>query len=80
MPFVDTNNLKVVERLPAPVTKLCLREATGSLIPWTPALSNGGATITFTAPSLPMLLPGDSFYINIYFSGDEGSSIAFTGG
>src|SRR5215471_16748010 len=59
-------------------TVLC--EASGTLIPWTPALSNGGATVTFTAPSPLMLLPGDSFYINIYFSGDEGSSVAFTGG
>jgi hypothetical protein len=55
-------------------------EASGTLIPWTPVLSNGGATVTFTAPSPLMLLPGDSFYINIYFSGDEGSSVAFTGG
>jgi len=55
-------------------------EASGSLIPWTPVLSNGGATVTFTAPSPLMLLPGDSFYINIYFSGDEGSSVTFTGG
>jgi hypothetical protein len=55
-------------------------EASGTLIPWTPALSNGGTAITFTAPSPLMLLPGDSFYINIYFSGDEGSSVTFTGG
>jgi hypothetical protein len=55
-------------------------EASGSLIPWTPALSNGGATVTFTAPSSVKLLPGDSFYINLYFSGDEGSSVTFTGG
>src|SRR5215471_937730 len=41
----------------------------GSLAPWTPVLSNGGATVTFTAPGSQMLLPGDSFYINIYFDG-----------
>lgn len=55
-------------------------EASGTLMPWTPVLSNGGATVTFTAPSPLTLLPGDSFYINIYFSGDEGSSVTFTGG
>lgn len=47
---------------------------------WTPVLSNGGATVTFTAPAPEMLVPGDSFYINIYFNGDEGNSVAFTGG
>ena len=52
----------------------------GTLTPWTPVLSNGGATVTFTAPGSQMLLPGDFFYINIYFSGDEGSSVTFTGG
>jgi len=52
----------------------------GTFTPWTPVLSNGGTTVTFTAPGSQMLLPGDSFYINIYFSGDEGSSVAFTGG
>jgi hypothetical protein len=51
----------------------------GTFTPWTPLLSNNGATITFTAPGTQMLLPGDSFYINIYFSGDEGSSVTFTG-
>src|SRR5215472_12527483 len=55
-------------------------EASGTLIPWTPVLSNGGATVTFTAPGSQMLLPGDSFYINIFFSGDEGSSVTFRGG
>ena len=54
--------------------------AISTLVPWTPVLSNGGTTVTFTAPGSLMLLPGDSFYINIYFSGDEGSSVAFTGG
>ena len=52
----------------------------GSLTPWTPVLSNGGTTVTFTAPGSQMLLPGDSFYINIYFDGDEGSSVTFRGG
>lgn len=52
----------------------------GTLTPWTPVLSNNGTTVTFTAPGTQMLLPGDSFYINIYFSGDEGSSVTFTGG
>jgi hypothetical protein len=52
----------------------------GILVPWTPVLSNGGATVTFTAPGSQMLLPGDSFYINIFFSGDEGNSVVFTGG
>lgn len=52
----------------------------GTFVPWTPVLSNGGTTVTFTAPGSQMLLPGDSFYINIYFSGDEGSSVMFTGG
>jgi hypothetical protein len=52
----------------------------GSLTPWTPVLSNNGSTVTFTAPGSQMLLPGDSFYINIYFSGDEGSSVTFRGG
>lgn len=59
-------------------TVLC--EASGTLIPWTPSLRNGGTTVTFTAPSPLMLLPDDSFYINLYFSGDEGSSVTFTGG
>ena len=54
--------------------------ASGTLTPWTPVLSNNGATVTFTAPGSQMLLPGDSFYINIFFSGDEGSSVTFTGG
>jgi hypothetical protein len=52
----------------------------GSLHAWTPMLSNGGATVTFTAPAPEMLVPSESFYINIYFSGDEGSSVVFTGG
>jgi len=55
-------------------------EASGTLIPWTPVLSNNGATVTFTAPSPLMLLPGDSFFINIFFNGDEGSSVTFRGG
>jgi len=54
--------------------------ASGTLVPWTPVLSNGGTTITFTAPGSQMLLPGDFFYINIFFNGDEGSSVVFTGG
>ena len=37
-------------------------------------------TVTFTAPGSQMLLPGDSFYINIYFSGYEGRSVMFRGG
>jgi hypothetical protein len=52
----------------------------GALTPWTPVLSNNGATVTFTAPGTQMLLPGDSFYINIYFTGNEGNSVTFTGG
>ena len=54
--------------------------ASGTLTPWTLVLSNGGVTVTFTAPGSQMLLPGDSFYINIFFSGDEGSSVTFRGG
>jgi len=46
----------------------------GSLDAWTPALSDNGATITFTAPGAEMLVPGESFYINIFFSGNEGDS------
>jgi hypothetical protein len=52
----------------------------GFLDAWTPVLSNAGATVTFTAPAPEVLVPGESFYINIFFSGDEGSSVAFTGG
>lgn len=52
----------------------------GLLQPWTPALSNGGVTVTFTAPAPEMLLLGDSFYINIFFSGNEGSTVTFRGG
>lgn len=52
----------------------------GALTPWTPVLSNGGATVTFNAPGSEMLNPGDSFYINIYFSGDEGRTVEFEGG
>ena len=52
----------------------------GFLDAWTPVLSNGGSTVTFTAPAPETLVPGESFYINIYFSGDEGNSVAFTGG
>jgi hypothetical protein len=59
-------------------TVLCL--ASGTLTPWTPVLSNGGTTVTFTAPGGQMMLPGDSFYINIYFSSDPGSTVTFTGG
>ena len=52
----------------------------GFLTAWTPVLSNGGATVTFTASAPEVLVPGESFYINIFFSGDEGNSVAFTGG
>src|SRR5215469_1899524 len=52
----------------------------GIFVPWNPVLSDGGATVTFTAPGSQMLLPGDSFYINIFFSGDEGSNVTFRGG
>lgn len=52
----------------------------GLLNVWAPVLSNGGATVTFTAPAPQMLVPGDSFYINVFFSGDEGNSVTFTGG
>jgi len=54
--------------------------ASGTLTPWTPVLTNGGATVTFTAPAPEMLVPGESFYINIYFNGNEGNSVTFTGG
>jgi len=82
--FTFTNGVQITNLETGPTcgtgneTVFC--EASGTLIPWTPALSNGGTAITFTAPSPLMLLPGDSFYINIYFSGDEGSSVTFTGG
>jgi hypothetical protein len=52
----------------------------GFLDAWTPALSDGGHTITFTAPGTEILSPGESFYINIFFSGDEGDSVTFRGG
>jgi hypothetical protein len=52
----------------------------GFLDAWAPVLSNGGATVTFTAPAPEMLVPGESFYINIFFNGNEGSRVAFTGG
>jgi hypothetical protein len=54
--------------------------AAGALVPWTPVLTNSGATITFTAPAPEELVAGDSFYINIYFTGDPGSTVSFTGG
>lgn len=38
---------------------------TGFLTSWTPALTDNGATVTFTAPGQEMLVPGESFYVNI---------------
>jgi hypothetical protein len=54
--------------------------AAGALEPWTPVLTNNGATITFTAPAPKELVAGESCYINIYFNGDPGSTVSFTGG
>jgi len=82
--FAFTNGVQITNLETGPTcgtgneTVFC--EAKGTLIPWTPVLSNNGATVTFTAPSQLMLLPGDSFFINIYFNGDEGSTVTFRGG
>jgi hypothetical protein len=47
---------------------------------WTPVISNGGLTITFTAPSGDTIGHGDDFFVNVAFSGHEEDSASFTGG
>ena len=53
---------------------------TGTYQQWTPVISNGGLTITFTAPGTEILANGDFFFVNIFFSGAEQDTASFTGG
>lgn len=52
----------------------------GSYVQWTPTLSNGNDTITFEAPTGDSLNSGNDYFVNIFFNGNEGASVAFTGG
>jgi hypothetical protein len=52
--------------------------ATGTA--WTGTISDGGAEVTFTAPDGTYLGAGDPFFVNVLFSGDEGTTVTFTGG
>jgi hypothetical protein len=47
---------------------------------WTPVISNGGLTITFTAPGGNTIANGTQFFVNIAFSGHEQDTASFTGG
>ncbi|GGA65637.1 hypothetical protein GCM10011507_16530 [Edaphobacter acidisoli] len=62
-------------------TVLCTG-TTGAYLPylWTSTISNGGDTITFDALPGVTLGPGQSYFLNILFSGSEGDTVNFTGG
>lgn len=49
-------------------------------VDWAESITDGGSTITFTAPAGDPLGAGDPFFAHVGFLGPEGSSVSFTGG
>lgn len=62
-------------------TSLCTGSSGTSLgSPWAPTISADGSTVTFDAPAGVTLGPGQAYFVNVFFSGDEGEAVDFTGG
>lgn len=66
---------------PSGGTVLCTGTTEDALVNlWTPTISADGSTITFDAPAGVTLGPGQAYFANVFFSGDEGDTVDFAGG